>query len=211
MPLSPRLIIGCLLVPGLTFATNTVAEQSLPAHVHGSATLELAVEQESVELVFTSPAMNIIGFEHAPKNEAQRAELDQALAWLEANPVVTIAGCSLVEASARSTIERARRDDGKKAHLEEHEHEAGHEERHEEGHDENHHEDHEDRSGGSVRHSEITVSQALTCNGSDRGAGVETPLFLRFPGIAEVAVAWVTETTQGGERLSPKNSSFTLD
>jgi len=53
---------------------------SKKAHEHGVAQLNLAAEGNSVSIQFESPADEIYGFEHAPKNpvetEKQRAALD---------------------------------------------------------------------------------------------------------------------------------------
>ena len=37
---------------------------SLVAHVHGLSELAIAMEGEKLEIQFTSPAMNLVGFEH---------------------------------------------------------------------------------------------------------------------------------------------------
>lgn len=49
-----------------------------PAHEHGVATLNVAVEGNRVSMDFDSPAVNIVGFEHAPRSEAERAAAAKA-------------------------------------------------------------------------------------------------------------------------------------
>lgn len=39
-------------------------EQSLSAHLHGVATLNIALDDQQLELQLNSPAMNIVGFEY---------------------------------------------------------------------------------------------------------------------------------------------------
>ncbi|MGB1290473.1 MAG: ZrgA family zinc uptake protein, partial [Porticoccaceae bacterium] len=59
-------IIG-LVATFFVLVNATFAEQkaaSLDAHVHGLSQLTIAVEGETVELEFSSPAMNLVGFEH---------------------------------------------------------------------------------------------------------------------------------------------------
>ena len=53
------------------------------AHVHGIATLNLALEGEEVHIEFHSPAANIVGSEHVPSSEADHAVLNQAVARLK--------------------------------------------------------------------------------------------------------------------------------
>lgn len=43
------------------------------AHVHGHATLQVSVDGNRLLLEFTSPLDNLVGFEHAPRNEKQTA------------------------------------------------------------------------------------------------------------------------------------------
>jgi hypothetical protein len=46
---------------------------SLGAHEHGVARLDVAQEGTTLELDFNSPAMNIVGFEHAATSDADKA------------------------------------------------------------------------------------------------------------------------------------------
>ncbi len=54
--------------------------QAQKAHVHGAATLNLAMEGTKGELEFETPAEGIIGFEQAPKTPAQKKAVADALA-----------------------------------------------------------------------------------------------------------------------------------
>ncbi len=60
------------------------ANTSLGAHEHGHAQLNLALEGQSLELELESPAFNLIGFEHAPSTDAQKASVEQARQALSA-------------------------------------------------------------------------------------------------------------------------------
>jgi len=50
------------------------------AHEHGSARLDVAVDGDRLHIALQSPLDNLVGFEHAPRNERQRT----ALAKMEA-------------------------------------------------------------------------------------------------------------------------------
>jgi uncharacterized glyoxalase superfamily protein PhnB len=52
------------------------------AHEHGAAELNLAWEGNTVTVEFESPAVNIVGFEHQPRNDAQKQSVQDALATL---------------------------------------------------------------------------------------------------------------------------------
>lgn len=54
-------------------------------HQHGFATVSIAIEGSSVELEFESPLENLVGFEHAPRNDRERRAL-QAMKERFADP-----------------------------------------------------------------------------------------------------------------------------
>lgn len=45
---------------------------SLPSHQHGSAELDAALDGRSLELELRSPAINLLGFEHSPRSQAEQ-------------------------------------------------------------------------------------------------------------------------------------------
>ena len=53
-------------------------EHSLAAHVHGLATLNIALEGQILELQLDSPAMNIVGFEYQPSAAADKKAVADA-------------------------------------------------------------------------------------------------------------------------------------
>lgn len=54
------------------------------AHVHGAATLDIAVEATSLTLSLDTPLDGLLGFERAPRSDAERRAADQAIATLRA-------------------------------------------------------------------------------------------------------------------------------
>jgi hypothetical protein len=48
------------------------------AHEHGRATLDLAVDAGTVTMRLSAPAMDIVGFEHAPRTAAERGAAESA-------------------------------------------------------------------------------------------------------------------------------------
>jgi len=46
------------------------------AHVHGQATLRVAVERGTVQIEFEAPAESLLGFERAPRTAAERAAVE---------------------------------------------------------------------------------------------------------------------------------------
>lgn len=59
------------------------AAQAAEAHVHGIAKLDIAVESTRLSVHLDSPLDNLLGFEHAPRTDAERKQVDAAVAKLK--------------------------------------------------------------------------------------------------------------------------------
>ena len=67
-------IIAILLVT--TLAPG--ADKTAPAHQHGAASLQVSLDGRVLQIAFEGPADNLLGFEHAPQNEAQKKTVERA-------------------------------------------------------------------------------------------------------------------------------------
>jgi len=77
MGLRPLMILGALLLPVAgAFAAGP--------HEHGVVKLDVAVEPGRVTLLMESPLANLVGFERAPRTDAERQRVDAALSILNA-------------------------------------------------------------------------------------------------------------------------------
>ena len=65
-------------------ATLAGAASGGPAHEHGAARLDVAVENNRVMLYLDTPLDNLLGFEHAPRSDAERQKADAVVARLKA-------------------------------------------------------------------------------------------------------------------------------
>ena len=72
------------------------AAETHGAHEHGHAVLKLVQEGADVVVHFQSPLDSIVGFEHEPANDEQRAVLEEAMRTVQVpeNIVRLPAGCS---------------------------------------------------------------------------------------------------------------------
>ncbi len=93
----------------LLFAALTAAvlpAQAGPAHQHGVARLDVAVEPNRVTLYLDTPLDNLLGFERAPRTDAERQQADAAVARLkDAEKIFRIdgaAGCKLAKVTLTS-------------------------------------------------------------------------------------------------------------
>lgn len=64
--------------------TISVAHAAGKAHSHGVAKLDIAVEATQLTVQLESPLDNLLGFERAPRTDAERQQADAAVAKLKA-------------------------------------------------------------------------------------------------------------------------------
>lgn len=88
------------------------SHDSLGAHEHGVASLNAALDGNLLELQFESPAMNLVGFEHAAKSDADKAKVAAAKRELE-QPIslfaLTSGDCKATEVELQSPCSLTRR------------------------------------------------------------------------------------------------------
>jgi hypothetical protein len=76
------------------------------AHVHGVGELDIALEPRQIVLRLESPLDNLVRFERAPRNDAERKRVDDALAKLRAGDTLfnfeAAAGCKLTQVALNS-------------------------------------------------------------------------------------------------------------
>ena len=88
---------------------HTADTRQLESHEHGVSTLKIAIEGQNVQIELESPANDIVGFEHAPENNKQKADIENALSLLQKATGVFIpsseAKCITNENSAEFEIE----------------------------------------------------------------------------------------------------------
>lgn len=160
------------------------------AHVHGVATLLIAIEQDGeMNLIFDSPGMNLVGFESAHLSAEQQQLVDATLRALEdpAN-IITLpaaAACSLTQASARI---------------------SGQHDDHNHSHDHSHEHDH----GDSHAHMDFLATLTLRCEQPGALQSVALPVFAQWPGIERVNVAWVLESGQGATTATAAQATVRL-
>jgi hypothetical protein len=97
--LAPAFLAGYCTAAPIAFA------QAHP-HEHGVARVEVAVEDSAVSVRLESPLDNLVGFERAPRNDAERKRVDAALRLFDRSgrlfAVDPAAGCKLQGVELRS-------------------------------------------------------------------------------------------------------------
>jgi len=112
------------ILAGLLLFTLPVfsGEHALGAHEHGSVKLALAVEGMTMDVDFDGPSESLIGFEHAPKSDRDKAIMNGAKNLWEKKLLTLIIpnaglGCKISESSFKQEIEGSHADIEAKAKL----------------------------------------------------------------------------------------------
>jgi hypothetical protein len=176
------------------------SDHSSAPHVHGAAMLNLAIEGETVSIGLEMPAADVVGFEHAPKDSADRKKIADAAHRLgegfDLFVFPTAAKCVLKTASVRSELMS---DEHEKEH-------AGHKDHDDHG---KKHDDHERHEEGE-EHSEFDVSYTFECGDVRQITQTEIRLFKSFPTLEKLQTQFVTGSHQGGGTVSATNPVLKL-
>jgi len=160
---------------------------SLGAHVHGIASLNLALEGTKFEIELDSPAINLVGFEHQATSDADKAKLAGARAALE-KPLTLFAlpaaaACKVTEMELESPL-------------------FG------DAHDHDHDHDH-DEDGHSHQHADIEAEYEFNCTAPEQLKALDLSAFFKqFPGTEKFKVQFVGPNGQKGAEVTPANPRF---
>jgi len=157
---------------------------SLDAHEHGSAQLNVVLDGQALELELESPAMNLVGFEHAAKSDADKTKVAAARSQLQDPQALFGLGagdCTLSETELESPL------------FEDDEHE---------------HEEHHDKDS---EHSEIHAHYHLDCKkpGALQQLNL-AELFKRFPATEKIQVQLIGPNGQQGLELTPAQPTLSF-
>ena len=71
-------VLATLLMTVPALAADKTASEQHPAHQHGAANLQVSLDGRALQIAFDGPADNLLGFEHAPRNDAQKKAVARA-------------------------------------------------------------------------------------------------------------------------------------
>lgn len=177
----------------LALSASAVAAPPQQAHVHGLAELTLALEGSTLEMEFSSPAMDIVGFEHQAANAQQVQAVEDAESRLrEGAGLFTFGGtqCVLQDVAINLSAVQAsdRQEDAAHRHHE-----------HDDDHDSGSHH-HDDSS-----HSDISAHYQYRCADTASLESLRVGNGALPFGIEEIKVMWVSERGQGTTVLTAAN------
>ena len=199
------IVVVCAVGPNLS---NIQAEEYRhhKAHEHGGAHMNVALEGNDIYIELTSPAANIVGFEHHPRNESQKAAVKKAIVTLKAGEALFVLHPSDEGGLAKSKVytDIANDSDHKSEDARTHEHneiskkDEEDKRRHQENHESDKHES----------NSEFRAEYHFVCKKPEKLAHIDVMLFSVFPGIEHIEVQLLTGTKQTALDLTTKKNTF---
>ena len=220
----PVAALGCALLAGVALAASDDGHREHDPHEHGRGMLDIVLEGEELVAELRIPAVNVVGFEHAPRDDTEREAVREALARLANAATVLVpaadAECEIedVEAEIAGTDHDGRWRVGAQGNVEEgHEGEDHDADAHakpdheEEDHDEtqakheNEEEEHGEHAGESAAeaHSELHATYRFHCHAPGRLVRMDVRVFELLHEAEEIGVRVVTPTAQTAMDLHP--------
>lgn len=176
------------------------------AHEHGAARMNVALEGNDLYIEFTSPAANIVGFEHHPNTEKQKVAVRKAIETLKAGKTLFILSPGAEGRLAKSLVHTDIESDSDQESEHEHTQEQGginkgaEEQKHQENHEAEEHE----------RHSDFKAEYHFVCKKPEKLALIEVTLFRLFPGIEHIEVQLLTSGKQTAVELTAKKNKIKM-
>lgn len=194
------------LFTGVVVALSSLSCVAAEKHVHGHGELLIAKEGNEMQLQFSLPAADLLGFEHAPKTKSERMQRVriQHILTKSQNVFTTDGACSVVsqETALPDLFLHSESDHDEHgehhAHDENGEHQAhdehGEHHAHDE-HDEHHAHDDHDEHGEHERHTNIALDYQLQC--AEDVASITVTLFNHAISLEAIEVQWISDKGQG--------------
>jgi hypothetical protein len=155
---------------------------SLGAHEHGAAQLNVVLDGKMLHLQLDSPAMNLVGFEHAAKSAADKAKVAAARSQLQQPQMLfglNAGDCNISKQELESPL------------FAEHQHKEHH------AHD--------------SEHSDIHAHYSLDCQKPEDLQQLDLgELFKRFPATEKIQVQLIGPNGQQGLELTPAQPTLSF-
>jgi uncharacterized protein DUF2796 len=154
--------------------------RSRGVHEHGSAILDIALQDSTLDIALHSPAINVIGFEHQPRSREEKAALTQANRVFGSAQGLFLmpasAGCASTSVTLTPITYEQDGDDDKP----------------------------------NAPHADYDASYRFHCTHSDKLNWIDVKLFEQMKGMRRITASIVTATLQSQSDLTPGNTRLAL-
>ena len=180
----------------LALALSSTALYAAEPHVHGAGTLQLVLEGGNLNAELRLPAMDVVGFEHAPREGKHKEAVKKAAAMLkDSRQVLTLPGdaqCTAAPGAVESELLESGRHAADHKHDKHDKHEAGH-----------------DHADGEA-HADFEVAYRFDCRRPEALKQIKVLVFQQLPKLERLDVVMVTPAGQRSQRLVPGQDTITL-
>ena len=205
----PFAVLSGVVALSVAIVTEGVSEDHIhDAHMHGVSRLNVAIEENTVEMELLSPGANIVGFEHAAETAEDKALVARATALLHDGETLFAfpsgAKCLLQAAEVESAlIEEDHSDHDEHETHESDEHTDEHADEHETHENDEHADEHNDEHSDDADHAEFHARYHFQCGQPEQLEHIDVKLFEHFPGTNELEVQTISPNGQGAYELTP--------
>jgi len=168
--------------------------RSAESHIHGGAMLAIVSENNRISIEFETPLFNLLGFEYAPRTDAEKMRVvivEQTLADPQ-NLIRFNADAKCTYLPFNSKVELFD-DHGEDEH---------------DDHDEDHDDDHEENSDN---HTDVILNYELTCKAIDKLKKVHVEFFDVFSNFTELEIVYLGPAQQMSTNLLPSRPHADLN
>lgn len=172
----------------LTAAATAADAQPAHAHTHGRLTLDVAIDAQAITIRFESPLDNLLGFERAPRNDAERKRVADMTARLNAADLFRpdpAAQCRPAEVTLVAPVLGLGAPAAGATHPHAHEHQKGHED---------------------DEHADIDVTIVFSCPQAPQARYIDVGLFARFDRLRAIDAQVAAPQGQFKRALVPASS-----
>ena len=180
------------IVAALVLTLSSTALYAAKPHVHGAGTLQLVLEGGSLNAELRLPAMDVVGFEHAPREAKHKEAVKKAVALLKDSRKALVPPDAAQCTATPSMVESELLEDGHEADHKHDKHEADH-----------------DHSDGEA-HADFEVTYRFDCRHPEAIKQIKVTLFQQLPRLERLDVDMATATGQRSQRLVPGQAVITL-
>ena len=152
------------------------------AHIHGVSKMTIVMDQKNLSIELTSPAMDIVGFEHGAESKEDKSALKEAKRKLRQHNKVFP---SLTKYCSHKSISF---DDSALT-----------------SHKEHHHDEHDGEEKHS-KHHDFVANYQYECKNKSSLSGITVSLFTLFPEMKEIDVQWIIHRRQGAKEITPEHN-----
>lgn len=188
-------LLAAMLLPSPLLAAGN--------HQHGSGLLQLVLADHGFAAELTLPAADLVGFEHQPRNDGERAALSLAIALLETPDAVLTAskaaGCSASLLAVESPLLTAATTK-QPAGAEQHDDHQAHAQHADDGHG------HDDATAQA--HNDVLARYRYSCSNMQALTAIDLQLFQQLKGLQRVELQWLSANSSGSSQLTPQAPRF---